>query len=122
MSSIGHSSGLHSRRGLERTLLFVFHPRPCSYYGPDAKEWRPARWLAPSSAASTNSKALKVLEDHFLSFGYGPRVCLGRDLAFLEARVFIVLVLLAFELEPAMGVKKVCRSTSTGCTSIYFCS
>ena len=42
-----------------------------------------------------------------MAFGLGPRICVGRDLAILEARSFLVLVLMAFQIRPAAGFSKV---------------
>ena len=46
-------------------------------YGIDAEEWIPDRWLDPEKA--------KILEKYSFTFGYGSRICLGRQLGMMSA-------------------------------------
>jgi cytochrome P450 len=64
----------------------VLHPyamaRLPSLWGPDAAEFKPERWIDP-----TTGELIKVSSTKFLLFGSGPRTCIGMKLAMLEMRV-----------------------------------
>ena len=60
----------------------------------DAMEFRPQRWLAHGSsrpAASVNRVAMP--------FGAGPRVCPGRQLAMLEIKMALAVLLSGYDIE-----------------------
>ena len=54
---------------------FLIH-RDKAMYGPDAEDFVPERWMDPEQC----KKFLK----YFFGFGYGARVCLGKDIAHME--------------------------------------
>ncbi|GMR58319.1 hypothetical protein PMAYCL1PPCAC_28514, partial [Pristionchus mayeri] len=56
-------------------------------WGRDAKEFKPQRWLCPSFPPHS-----------FLSFGLGPRRCIGYKLAMMEIKMAIVLLLKEFRI------------------------
>ncbi|KAF9507969.1 hypothetical protein BS47DRAFT_264641 [Hydnum rufescens UP504] len=56
---------------------FVFH-RTEQAYGPDAELFRPERWLHISEEVRA------TMERNFLSFGSGTRICLGKNIPFME--------------------------------------
>jgi len=60
--------------------------RDPTLWGKDATEWKPVRWLTIEKEPS-----------HFVNcaFQAGPRICLGREMAILEAKAVLVEVLLA---------------------------
>ncbi|KAL8281106.1 hypothetical protein RQP46_006464 [Phenoliferia psychrophenolica] len=53
-----------------------------SVWGKDAREYRPERWLEDPEKTKELEKALNI-------FSYGPRSCVGRNVAFMELVIFI---------------------------------
>jgi cytochrome P450 len=61
------------------------------YWGEDANEFNPMRFINGISKAVTHPNAL-------LAFSAGPRACIGQNFAMLEAKTVIVLILQRFSL------------------------
>lgn len=66
--------GKRYRRG-QRLLVTHGSVRDKAIHGTDADAWRPERWL---------EEGAEVLERFSFTFGFGGRVCLGRDIALME--------------------------------------
>jgi len=54
-----------------------------SVFGPDADIWRPERWL------DSDIEYVKRMQSLLFTFGAGPRVCIGKNIALLEVTKFI---------------------------------
>lgn len=65
---------------------YLMHRRK-ELYGEDADVFRPERW---------ENGQLKEIGWGWLPFNDGPRVCLGKDLAMMEASIAIVRIIQAF--------------------------
>lgn len=63
--------------GMEITSYAYVMQRDRELYGEDADEFRPERWTEGEERA-------RELEGAQFSFGIGPRVCIGRDIAYME--------------------------------------
>ena len=89
--------------GISRGSWMVYMPyvmgRRESLWGPDAKTWRPARWLEPDFEAPSPYK--------FIAFNAGKRTCLGERMAYLEILCLSVQLLQRFDfaLAPTADVR-----------------
>ncbi|KAF2653764.1 cytochrome P450 [Lophiostoma macrostomum CBS 122681] len=69
--------GMHFKGGtVLSTPTYTTHRDP-RVWGPDALEFHPERWLGDNK---------NELDKHFLGFSYGPRACIGRNVAFMELK------------------------------------
>lgn len=60
-------------------------------WGPDAKEFKPERWI------TAEGHLRRETQGRWPAFHAGPRVCLGQNLATLEALVVIIMLLRRYE-------------------------
>ncbi|KAF9358000.1 hypothetical protein BGX26_002686 [Mortierella sp. AD094] len=60
-----------------------------SIWGPDAKEYKPSRWLNTEKPSPTK----------FNAFHAGPRICIGQQFAIIEALTVIGMIFQSFNLE-----------------------
>jgi cytochrome P450 len=77
--------GKHVPAGTEiGANLYVVH-RDKGIFGKDADVFRPERWLEDEQRA-------KLMDKYILTWGYGSRVCLGKNIALLETYKAIIAV------------------------------
>ncbi|GJN02085.1 hypothetical protein PR202_ga19403 [Eleusine coracana subsp. coracana] len=67
-------------------------------WGDDCLEFRPERWLSPDGTKFEPHDAYR-----FVAFNAGPRICLGKDLAYLQMKNIAGSVLLRYRLNVAPG-------------------
>jgi cytochrome P450 len=75
--------------------------RSSAIWGPDAKEFKPDRWL---SEDGISGKAKEVQgHRHLLTFVDGPRTCLGKDFAITEIKIVLSVLVKNFVFEMRDG-------------------
>ncbi|SPO03692.1 related to pisatin demethylase / cytochrome P450 monooxygenase [Cephalotrichum gorgonifer] len=80
-------------------------------FGPDPDEWRPERWIA---GEGNSEEQIKFMEKNLATFGYGSRICIGKNLALFELYKFLAQLLARFDVE-AVDTKTPC-----GVRSMWF--
>jgi cytochrome P450 len=73
--------------------------RATHVWGPDAKTFRPERWLDPQHPG----KLITVSAFQFNAFNAGPRICLGMNLAMMEMKILVASVFSKFRMEIVPG-------------------
>ena len=66
-------------------------------YWPRPEEFIPERWLVPPG------DPLHPVKGTWRPFEYGPRNCIGQELAIVEMKIIMVMVLRRFDIKPAYG-------------------
>ncbi|XP_010537177.1 PREDICTED: cytokinin hydroxylase-like [Tarenaya hassleriana] len=79
--------------------LVSMHHDP-ELWGDDVYEFRPERFAEDSNGGCNHKMG-------FLPFGFGGRMCIGRNLTFLEYKVVLTLVLSRFEISVSPGYRHV---------------
>ncbi|KAH0588302.1 hypothetical protein H2248_004163 [Termitomyces sp. 'cryptogamus'] len=73
-------SSIVVRRGTTVTAPIRTINRSTAFWGPNAKEFEPERWLEESGIPAKQFQGHR----HILTFSDGPRICLGRSFALAE--------------------------------------
>ncbi|KAH7102241.1 cytochrome P450 [Auriculariales sp. MPI-PUGE-AT-0066] len=74
--------------GVEVSVPAYSIQRDPRIWGPDAEEYRPERWLDEGGGA---------MKKHMLTFGSGPRACIGKNLAYFQMQLALATSLLRYE-------------------------
>ncbi|KAJ3194543.1 cytochrome P450-dit2 [Irineochytrium annulatum] len=85
--------GIHIPAGTEIGWLPYAMGRQTSLWGPDALEFKPERWIEPDGSIRRVSPFVAI------AFNAGPRVCLGQQMATVEAVMAIVGLCNEFDFE-----------------------
>ncbi|KAL3958241.1 hypothetical protein ACCO45_006403 [Purpureocillium lilacinum] len=64
-----------------------------SVFGEDAAEFNPERWL------TSDDERIKYMDRHLMTFGYGSRTCIGKNISIMEMGKLVPQVLRNFDLE-----------------------
>ncbi|KAH9854630.1 cytochrome P450 [Lenzites betulinus] len=67
-------------------------------WGPDAREWKPERWLSPLPSALEDARIPGVYSN-LMSFSGGSRACIGFKFSELEMKVVLSILIPAFSFE-----------------------
>ena len=83
-----------------QTSIFAFSRS--SRFFRDPLRYRPQRWLSPEHSLYDSAFADDDLKG-FYPFSLGPRSCIGREMGWMEARLFIAKVLWTFDIAKIPG-------------------
>ncbi|KAJ0985657.1 hypothetical protein J5N97_004013 [Dioscorea zingiberensis] len=88
--------GYHIPRGTELLIPIIAVHHDTSLWGSDAAEFNPARFAGGVALAAKHPAA-------FIPFGLGARTCIGQNLALLEAKLTVAILLqrFSFRLAPS---------------------
>ncbi|KAF9607990.1 hypothetical protein IFM89_004387 [Coptis chinensis] len=91
---------------VKKGMRVTYHPyamgRMENLWGKDWADFKPERWLERDES---EGKLKFVGRDNFLYpvFQAGPRICLGKEMAFLQMKRVVAGVLRQFRIVPALG-------------------
>ncbi|TFK29231.1 cytochrome P450 [Coprinopsis marcescibilis] len=89
---------------IPRDTMLIVSIRACNQdpliWGPDAREWKPERWLSPLPESVANARIPGVYS-HLMTFIGGGRACIGFKFAQLEMKVVLSTLLESFRFSPA---------------------
>lgn len=76
-------------------------------WGKDRLEFRPDRWILGRDGEGKVEALKNISPYRFPVFQAGPRVCLGKDLAFVQMRYIVAAILRRFEIVPSSSNRPV---------------
>lgn len=93
--------GTHIKKGDQVSWQSFAQGRMTRLWGEDAKEFKPERWI------DSEGSLIRVSSFKWSVFNAGPRVCLGQNLAILEAVIAISIMIKRYKFTHAPGHKVV---------------
>uniref|UniRef100_A0A0E0LD83 Cytochrome P450 n=1 Tax=Oryza punctata TaxID=4537 RepID=A0A0E0LD83_ORYPU len=87
----GAAGGLHIPHDTELLVPIMAIHHDTRFWGPDAAQFNPARFAGGAARAAKHPLA-------FIPFGLGSRMCIGQNLAILEAKLTMAVLLQRFDL------------------------
>ncbi|KAI0363653.1 cytochrome P450 [Pilatotrama ljubarskyi] len=91
-------------KGTKFVISILALHRSKELWGDDALEFKPERWENPPEAVSDIPGAW----GHLLTFGGGPRACIGYRFAVVEMKALVFTLIRAFEMELAVQPEEIC--------------
>ncbi|KAG2364263.1 cytochrome P450 [Suillus spraguei] len=96
------TDSIYIAKGTSITIPAAAINRSPAIWGPDAKEFKPDRWLTEDGITG---KAKEVQgHRHLLTFSDGPRACLGKDFAIVEFKTVLLVLVKSFVFEMRDGL------------------
>ncbi|KAH8823452.1 cytochrome P450 [Flagelloscypha sp. PMI_526] len=90
-------------KGSSVTVPISMISRSRDFWGDDAKEFNPSRWLPTSSPPTKISEFMG--HRHLLTFSDGPRMCLGKNFALAEFKAALTVLIKHFTFEFENGIE-----------------
>ncbi|KAI1450642.1 cytochrome P450 [Annulohypoxylon stygium] len=91
--------------------------RSCVFWGPDAADFKPERWIEKDGRPNNTGGATSNYE--FLSFLHGPRACIGQGFARAELRCLLAALVSRFEWKLDMDEKDVVAGGAITLAPVY---
>ncbi|KZV96970.1 cytochrome P450 [Exidia glandulosa HHB12029] len=93
----GKSGEVHTQlripKDVDVCVGIVLANKDKALWGPDADEWRPKRWLEPMPEGI---QELSGIYNNMMTFGVGPRSCIGLKFAEMEMKIVLSVLLETF--------------------------
>ncbi|KIL67021.1 hypothetical protein M378DRAFT_35506, partial [Amanita muscaria Koide BX008] len=86
-------------KGTTVTTPFIYMNRSEAFWGPDAKQFVPERWLEENPYPSKDFSGYK----HLYTFSDGPRICIGRMFALAEIKAVLLVLIRNFTFDLPSG-------------------
>ena len=96
------------------TPIYALHHQ--ELYHPEAFEFKPSRWIVGQDVLDTD---VARSQSAFYPFGYGPRACIGRSLAYAEMTILLARLLFEFDIRLSETVQTKHRHNFDGRGEIH---